>query len=291
MAKAGKVSLFAEGDTQVALFKGREIRRVFHDDEWYFSIIDVVEGLTDSANPRRYWSDLKRNLAEDEGFVELYEEFVQLRMPSADGKERQTDAANTETIFRIIQSIPSKKAEVFKRWLAKVGYERILEYQNPEIAIKRAIMTYQLAGRPDDWIDARIKSILSRKEVTSEWARRGVREGEEYAILTNIISQETFDFNTKEHAIFKSLKKHHNLRDHMTNTELVLTMLGETSTVAIAKNIDARGFTENKEASRDGGRVAGNARKDLEKRLGRSVVSKKNFLPKSEEAKELDHRI
>lgn len=269
-----------EGECQLALFKQKEIRRQFHDNEWYFSVTDIISAITESERPRQYWHDLKRQLAEKEGYTELYDKIVQLKMPGPDGKLYLTDAANVETVFRLIQSIPSPKAEPFKRWLARVGYERIEEFQNPEIAVKRAILNWQIQGRTDDWIEARLRSIVVRHELTAEWASRGISEGYEYGLLTNIISKETFNLDTNGHKRLKGLPKSQNLRDHMTDFELVLTMLGEKSTAAIAQTSDAKGLDQNKTAARSGGRVAGNARKELEEQLGQSVVSKENFLPK-----------
>lgn len=176
-----------EGEAQMVIFKGYEIRKICHEDEWWFSVIDVVGAISQTTNARRYWSDLKRDLVGKEGYNELYEDIVQLPMQAKNGKFYQTDAATVETLFRIIQSIRSPNAEPAKRWLAKVGYERIQETQNPELAIKRAILTYQLQGRSDDWIDKRVRSIVVRKELTSEWKKRGI-VGKEYGLLTNIIS-------------------------------------------------------------------------------------------------------
>lgn len=270
-----------EGETAIALFQAKQVRRIFHDDEWYFSIIDVVEALTDSGTPRRYWSDLKAKLGREAGDLQLYDEIVQLKLEAADGRLRETDTANAETLLRIIQSIPSPKAEPFKRWLARVAFERLQEYQDPEKAIRRAILDYQLQGYDDDWIDTRIKTIVSRKELTGEWARRGVKEGQEFAILTNVISEETFGVGVQAHKEHKSLKRNHNLRDHMTDLELILTMLGEKSTVNIARARDAQGFQQNRGAATDGGKIAGDARRNLERELGESVVSPSNFLPDS----------
>jgi DNA-damage-inducible protein D len=282
--KNGDAPTVEEGQLAIAEFKGKEIRKVLHDDEWYFSVVDVVEALADTSSPRRYWSDLKVKLANEEGFDQLYDRIVQLKMVSSDGKHYATDAADTETIFRIIQSIPSKKAETFKRWLARVGYERVLEYQNPEIAIKRAILDYRLQGYADEWINARVRSIMVRNELVGEWSKRGVREGLEYAILTNVIQEETFDLGVQAHKGRKGLKKHHNLRDHMTDTELIFTMLGERSTRDIAVASDAEGFDENEDAAREDGRVAGDAREALERKTGKRVVSSNNFLrPKGDQ--------
>jgi hypothetical protein len=278
MTKKASVPVVAEGQLEIADFKGKEVRKVFHEDEWYFSVIDVIDAVAESPHPRRYWSDLKRRLVEQEGFDELYEKIVQLKMPSSDGKLYLTDAADTETLFRIIQSIPTKRTEPFKRWLAKVGYERILEYQNPEIAIKRAMLDYKMKGYDDEWIEARVRGMVVRNELTGEWAKRGV-EGNEYAILTNVIHKETFGIPVQTHHSLKNLKKHHNLRDHMTDMELIFTMLGEKSTTNIAVASDAQGFKENERAATDGGRVAGNARMELERKTNRRVISSRNYLP------------
>ena len=267
-----------EGQLELVPFKRHEIRRVFHDDEWWFSVVDVVAALTGTDRPRRYWSDLKSQLTDEEGFFELSEEIGRLPLPAADGKNRLTDVATTETVLRIIQSIPSKRAEPFKRWLAKVGYERIQETQDPEIAIKRAILTYQIQGRSDDWIEKRIRSIVARKELTSEWRKRGIKQGQEFAVLTNIISQATFGLHTQRHKMHKGLRKNHNLRDHMTDLELILTMLGETTTKTVAVQRDAQGYHENFKAAETGGSIAGHARKQIEKETGQKVVSRSNFI-------------
>lgn len=266
-----------DGELELVPFKKEAIRRVCHNDEWWYSIIDVVGALTGTDRARKYWSDLKTKLVEKEGFNELSDEIGQLPMPSPDGKMRQTDVATTETLLRIIQSISSPKVEPLKRWLARVGYERIQEAQDPEILIKRAILHYQVAGRADDWIEKRIRSIVARKELTSEWKKRGVQEGVEYATLTNIISERTFGMHTERHKRLKGLKAQ-NLRDHMTDLELVLTMLGEASTKEIAQQRDSQGFYENSRAAGDGGGVAGSARKQIEAQTGKKVVSSQNFL-------------
>ena len=270
--------LVPEGQLDLVPFKKHGIRRILHEDEWWFSVVDIVAALTGSARPRKYWSDLRRQLSEKEGFSELSENIGQLPLEAADGKLRLTDVATTETVLRIIQSIPSPRAETFKRWLAKVGYERIQEIQDPEIAIKRAILTYQIQGRSDDWIEKRVRSIVARKELTSEWRKRGIDEGQEYAVLTNVISQATFDVHTQRHKRHKGLSKGHNLRDHMTDLELILTMLGETTTKTIAIQRDVQGFHQNYEAAETGGGIAGTARKEIEKETGQRVVSKSNFL-------------
>lgn len=274
-----------EGQTQLVLFRGKEIRQIFHNDEWHFSVIDVVEALTGSDRPSKYWNVLKKQLVEKEDFSELSDKIGKLPMLAQDGKMRPTDSANVETIFRIVQSIPAKKAEPFKKWLAKVGYERIQEIQDPEIAIKRAMLTYKAKGYPDEWVNARIQTIVSRKELTHEWGKRGVKEGIEYAILTNTISKGTFEVDVDGHRRVKGLKKHHNLRDHMSPLELALTMLGETTTAEFARAEDAKGFHQNQQAAKTGGDVAGSARRNIEKRLGRKVVTKDNFLPGSNQTK------
>lgn len=270
--------LVPEGEFQMVMFKGYEIRKVCHEDEWWFSVIDVVGAISQSSNPRRYWSNLKRDLTDKEGYNELYEDIVQLPMQGKDGKLYQTDAATVETLFRIIQSIRSPNAEPAKRWLAKVGYERILETQNPELAIKRAILTYQLQGRSDDWIDKRIRSIVVRKELTSEWKKRGI-EGKEYGLLTNIISHRTFGgVDPNGHKRVKGLGKNHNLRDHFTDLELIFIMLGERSTQEVAQVRNAQGLGPNKAAAVAGGSIAGRAREDLERETNQRVVSATNFL-------------
>jgi hypothetical protein len=273
------LDLIPEGEIHAVLFKKIEIRKVFHNGEWWFSIVDVIGALTESTRASKYWTDLKAKLIKNEGFSELSDKIGKLDLPAANGKKYPMEVATTETLLRIIQSVPSPRAEPFKRWLAKVGFERIQEAQDPEIAIKRAIVTYQLQGRSDDWIEKRIRSIVTRKELTSEWRKRGVTEGMEYAVLTNVISMETFGgVTTKNHGLMKGLGKGHNLRDHMTDLELIFTMLGEKSTTEIARVRDARGFQENKIAAQSGGRVAGKARKQLESETGERVVSTKNFL-------------
>lgn len=268
----------ANGELELVPFKKDAIRRVCHNDEWWYSVVDVITALTGSERGRKYWSDLKTKLISEEGADQLSDEIGQLPMPGADGKNYRTDVATAETIFRIIQSINSPKVEPLKRWLARVGYERIQEAQDPEVLIKRAIMHYQVAGRTDDWIEKRIRSIVARKELTAEWKRRGVQEGVEYAMLTNTISQATFGMHTVNHGKVKGLSKSHNLRDHMTDLELVLTMLAETSTKEIAVQRDAQGLVENYRAAHDGGSIAGAARKQIETQTGQKVVSSQNFL-------------
>ena len=277
MGKKNEEMIPFDGEIGISEFKDKPIRKVFLDGEWYFSVADVVGAIVETDRPSKYWSDLKSKLR-NEGFDQLSDIFGQLKMTADDGKERLMDVANAETLFRVIQSMGSPKAEPFKRWLSKVAFERIQEFQNPELAIQRAILDYQIQGRSEEWIKARMRTILSRKELTSEWAHRGVM-GSESAILTNVISEETFSIGIQNHKDVKGLAKSHNLRDHMTDMELVLTMLGETSTAELARSRDAQGFDENEETAHAGGKVAGDARKNFERELGQSVVSRSNFLP------------
>ena len=285
MAKTKGEIIPFDGEMGISEFKDKAIRKIFQNGEWFFSISDVVGAIVETDRPSKYWSDVKRKLAK-EGFDQLSEKIGQLKMTSEDGKERLTDAANAETLFRVIQSIGSPRAEPFKKWLAKVAFERIQEFQNPELAIQRAILNYQIQGHSDEWIKARIRTHLSRKELTSEWASRGVK-GTEYGILTNVISQETFNLGIQNHKDIKGLANRHNLRDHMTDMELVLTMLGETSTAELARARDAQGFAENKDTAHAGGKIAGDARKNFERQLGESVVSRSNFLPKKGDQEQL----
>ncbi|MCK5774613.1 MAG: Bro-N domain-containing protein [Bacteroidales bacterium] len=263
-------------ETSIKLFESKNIR-VHWDNEsekWYFSVIDIIETLTKSNNPRRYWSDLKRKLTK-EGFDQLYEIIVQLKLESSDGKKYTTDCADTEGLLRIIQSIPSPKAEPFKVWLAKVGHERIEETEDPEKAFDRAMETYLKKGYSKNWINQRIKSIEVRKELTDEWELRGVKKGLEYAVLTDEITQAWAGITTKRYKKLKDLKKE-NLRDNMTNLELVLNMLAETSTTELSKEQKPKTLIENKNIAREGGSVAGVARRDLEHKLGKSIISPHN---------------
>ena len=273
--------------SKIAVFKGKKIRKIIYQDNWFFSIIDIIEVLTESSNQRRYWSDLKIKLAESEGFSQLYEKIVQLKLESSDGKKYLTDTANTETIFRIIQSIPSPKAEPFKRWFAKVGYERIQEIEDPELATKRSRVIYKAKGYPDGWIEKRMRGIAIREQLTDEWENRGIKEQKEYAILTAEISEATFGLKPSEHKNLKDLKKE-NLRDHMSDLELIFSMLGEASTTEIAVQKNAKGFRENKKAAKEGGGVAGSARKDLEEKSGRKVVTSSNFLNQISKTKNIE---
>ena len=271
--------------SNIKLFQDKKIRSVWNGEEeqWYFSVVDVVEALTDSPNPRQYWRKMKdRDLKE----YELYPIWVQLKLPSSDGKRYATDCANVKGLFRIIQSIPSPKAEPFKQWLAQVGYERMLEIENPELVQERMKQLYEQKGYPKDWIDKRLRGIAIRQNLTDEWKKRGITEERDFAILTAEISKATFGMTPSEYKKFKGLtKKNQNLRDHMDDLELIFTMLGERVTTEISEKEKPESFTESKKVARRGGNVAGEARKATEKELGRSVVSDKNFLPESEKKK------
>lgn len=272
----------------LVVFEGTKIRRTWHDEQWYFSVVDVVRILTDSTDPKDYWYRLKKREADSNG-IELSTFCRQLKLPSADGKKYETDCANTESMFRIIQSIPSPKAEPFKRWLAKVGYERVQEIEDPELAQKRMKELYELKGYSDDWIEKRVRGIAIRDELTDEWGKRGIRTNIEYSILTAEISKATFGLTPGEYKKVKGLKQQ-NLRDHMNDLELIFTMLGEASTTKIARNKDAIGFDENKDAAKEGGTVAGIAREELEKRSGEKVVSKENYLNEPQSRKKLENK-
>ena len=263
-------------NSSIQLFEDQKIRTAWdaEKEEWYFSIIDVISVLTGTANPRRYWSDLKRKL-KAEGANELYEKIVQLKMLSSDGKRYKTDVANTEQLLRIIQSIPSKKAEPFKAWLAMVGKERIEETIDPEQAIDRALDTYLKKGYSEEWIHQRLLAIRIRNELTDEWKKRGVQKGKEYAILTDEISRAWSGMTTGQYKRLKGLTKE-NLRDNMTDLELVLTMLAEASTTDISKTAKPQTFEENKQVAKRGGKVAGIARQALEAETGKPVITEKN---------------
>ena len=261
---------------QIQLFEDKRIRSAWdpEKEEWYFSIVDICEVLSGTDNPRRYWSDLKRKL-KSEGSVELYEKIVQLKMTAPDGKKRLTDVANTEQLLRIIQSIPSPKAEPFKLWLAQIGRERIEETIDPELTIDRALETYLRKGYSHEWINQRLQAIQVRKELTDEWDARGVQKGVEYAILTDEITKAWSGMNTRQYKNLKGLKKE-NLRDNMTTLELVLNMLAEATTTEISKQKAPEGLHENVEVARSGGKVAGNARKAIERQTGVPVITSKN---------------
>lgn len=258
----------------LAAFEDRKIRRVWveKEEKWYFSVIDVIEILSESNLPKRYWSDLKKKLR-NEGFVQVYDKIVRFKLESIDKKIRETDCADTETIFRLIQSIPSPKAEPFKLWLARVGYERVEENDDPEKSIQRAMAVYLRKGYSKDWVDLRLKSIEIRKDLTNEWNERGVRTNDEFAILTDDITSAWAGMRTHEYKKYKDLKKE-NLRDNMTNLELVLNMLAEASTTEISKKDLPDTFMENRKVARRGGSVAGVARRQLEKQTGESIITK-----------------
>lgn len=262
-------------ENSIRLFQDQKVRVLWDEEQekWFFSIVDIIGILTDSPNPRKYWSVLKTRLKQEGS--QLTTKCSQLKMKSADGKFYKTDVADTEQLLRLVQSIPSPKAEPFKVWLAKVGYERIEETEDPEIAFDRAMETYLKKGYSKNWINQRLKSIEVRKELTDEWGNRGVKKGLDYAILTDEITKAWAGFTTKEYKDFKDLKKE-NLRDNMTNLELVLNMLAETSTTELSKKHKPKSFPENKLIARKGGTIAGNARKELEEKLGNSVLSPLN---------------
>ena len=266
--------------TKIAVFKKKEIRKTLHNNEWWFSVSDVVEALTDSYDVKQY---IKKMRSRDHELNSYWGTIcTPLEMIAKDGKNRKINCANTEGIFRIIQTMPSPKAEPFKRWLAKVGYERVQEIDDPELAIKRTRALYKAKGYPDDWIEKRVRGIAIREELTDEWQKRGVDEDREYSILTAEISKATFGMTPSEYKKFKGIKRE-NLRDHMNDLELIFSMLGEASTTEIARNTDAQGFEENKDVAQKGGDVAGKARKDLEAKSGKKVSTKQNYLKQLEE--------
>ena len=269
--------------TKIVLFKNKQVRKTLFNNEWYFSVIDIIEVLSDSIDPNDYWYKMKiRVKNEDE--IELSTICRRLKLISSDGKKYETDCVNTEDAFRIIQSIPSSKAEPFKRWLAKVGYERVQEIENPELATKRTRILYKLKGYSDSWIEKRMRGIAIREELTDEWQKRGAKEQRDYEILTAEISKATFGITPSQYKKLKGLKRQ-NLRDHMDDFELIFTMLGERSTTEIHRQEKSKGVPKLKRDANRGGKIAGNARKELEKELTRSIVSKKNFLKKPESKK------
>lgn len=269
-------------ETSIKLFEQKQIRSVWDEqkEKWYFSIVDVIEALTESPRPRKYWNALKTKLIEEGS--ELSQFLGQLKMQSSDGKFYKTDVADTEQLFRLIQSIPSPKAEPFKIWIAKVARERVDEIENPEIGIDRLMETYLRKGYSKEWINQRLKSIEIRKELTDEWEKRGVEKGQEFAILTDDITQAWSGFSTKQYKKFKDLKKE-NLRDHMTNLELVLSMLAEATTTEISKEKKPKTFPDNRKIAKQGGTIAGNTRKEIEEKTGKKIVTNLN-------AKQLDQK-
>lgn len=266
-------------DSKIVVFQDKQIRRVWVDDDWYFSIVDIVGVLTGSPEPRKYWNKVKTREFTD---LQLSPIWRQLKLPAADGKQYKTDCATTQAMFRIIQSIPSPKAEPFKQWLAQVGYERVQEIENPELAQERMKAIYEAKGYPKDWIDKRLRGIAIRQNLTDEWKERGIREERDFAILTAEIARATFGVTPSEHRAIKRLtKKGQNLRDHMTDLELIFTMLGERVTTEISQQEKPDTFAENKQVARRGGNVAGVARRETERELGHSVVSGQNFLDRN----------
>ena len=264
-----------EKHADLAAFEGRAIRKTFHAGEWWFSVIDVIEALVGGDRPRKYWSDLKKKLI-DEGYVEVSEKIGQFKLLAPDGRQRLTDCAASETLFRIIQSIPSPKVEPLKRWLARVGKERLDEMENPELAMGRMQEWYEKKGYPKEWIDKRLRGIAVRQDLTDEWKARGVASGLEFAMLTNEIMQGTFALKVDEYKQVKSLTRE-NLRDHMTDMELILTMLGEATTTKLHRDRDSQGMEPLKQDAKDGGAVAGRTRKDIEQQSGKPVISPENF--------------
>ena len=274
-----------EQDKALVVFQDKKIRRIWFQNEWYFSVVDVVGVLTDSLDAKDYWYRTKQREL-DSSNIELSTFCRHLKLIAEDGKLRETDCANTKGIFRIIQSIPSPKAEPFKLWLAKVGYERVQEIENPELAQKRTKSLYEQKGYSKEWIEKRLRGIAIRQELTGEWKARNVKEKVEFAILTNEISKATFEKTVEEYKEFKGLKKQ-NLRDHMDDLELIFTMLGEASTTKIARSKNAQDFKENKKTAKEGGEVAGNARKELETKSGERVSTSENYLIEPEKRKKL----
>lgn len=272
----------------IKLFEKYKIRSSYDEkkDIWYFSVIDVIAILTDSTEPRRYWSDLKRKVALEAGNTELYDKIVQLKMIAPDGKMRNTDAADVQTMFRIIQSIPSPKAEPVKQWLARVGYERIKETADPALSLNRARENWQRLGRSDKWIGQRMMGQETRNKLTDYWKDHEITKEEQYALLTNIIHREWAGVSVKEHKRLKGLKSQ-NLRDHMSEAELIFTALAELSTRQVAENNEATGLEENKVAAKIGGNISKKAREDFEKRTGRQVVTGENYLLAKKEIKKI----
>ena len=277
--------------TALVVFEDRKIRKIWHNDEWYFSVVDIIGALIDTPDARNYWKVLKHRLLKEGS--EVVTKCNQLKLPAPDGKLRETDCANTKNMFRIIQTIPSPRAETFKMWLSQVGYERVQEIENPELGQDRIKKYYELKGYPQDWIDKRLRGIAIRQELTDEWKNRGVGEHREYAILTNEISQATFGVPIKTHKEIKGLDpkfKNQNLRDHMSDLELIFSMLGERLTTEATRKKDARGFAKNLETAQEGGAVAGRARTDAEKTLGIAVVSPENALDIAHQKKRVEKK-
>ncbi|MDD4353201.1 MAG: Bro-N domain-containing protein [Candidatus Nanoarchaeia archaeon] len=274
-------------NNKLVIFQNKKIRRIWHKEEWYYSIIDIISVLTNSVNSRDYWYKMKIRMDSEEK-TELSTICLQLKLPAEDGKLRETDCANTEGVFRIIQSIPSPNAEPFKKWLARVGKERIDEIENPELAQNRMKELYESKGYPKEWIDKRLRGIAIRQDLTDEWKKRGIQQQKEFAILTAEISKATFGMTPTEYKKHKNLSNQSkiNLRDHMDDLELIFTMLGERMTTEISEEEKPDSFSKNKEVAKRGGKVAGTARKEAENELRRSVIKKKNYLDNN--SQELD---
>ena len=275
-----------EQDKALVVFQDKKIRRIWHNSEWFFSVVDVVAALTDSHTPRQYWGKVK-----DREFIalQLSPIWVQLKLQALDGKYYYTDCANTQAMFRIIQSIPSKKAEPFKRWLAKVGYERVQEIENPELAQERMKDIYEQKGYSKSWIDKRLRGIAVRQDLTDEWKKRGIKSQEGFSILTSEITKASFGMTPSQYKKLKGLKKE-NLRDHMNDLELIFTMLGEASTSEIERVNNPKTFKDHKQASREGGNVAKTARLKLESRTKRKVITNENYIEKSESQKLIESK-
>jgi DNA-damage-inducible protein D len=271
-------------ENHIAIFKGKSIRKIIFQKEWWFSILDIIQATTDSPYPKTYWAKMKER---DNALFQPFPFWEQLKLPAPDGKMRETDCANTEGLLRIIQNIPSPKVEPLKRWLAKVGYERIQEIEDPELATKRTKVLYKLKGYSNDWIEKRMRGIAIREELTDEWKKREIKERKEFEILTAEISKATFGMTPSIYKKFKGLKRE-NLRDHMNDLELIFSMLGEASTTKITKDRNAKGFVENKIAAQKGGKIAGDARRKLEFESGGKVVTKENYLTTPENKKRIE---
>jgi DNA-damage-inducible protein D len=268
-------------EDRLVVFQSRRIRRIWHQEEWFYSVVDICGVLTDSIDSGAYWRKLKQRLIQEDS--QSVTNCHGLKLTSSDGKQYKTDCANTKTLFRIIQSIPSPKAEPFKQWLAQAGYDRVQEIENPELAQERMKELYEQKGYSKDWIDKRLRGIAIRQGLTDEWKERGVNNHKDYAILTAEISKATFGLTPNQYKEVKGLSnKNQNLRDHMTDLELIFTMLGERVTTEISKNEKPETFDQNKKVAKRGGKVAGKARKDTEKELGKSIISKENYLDSSE---------
>jgi hypothetical protein len=263
-------------DNKIVLFEQRHIRRLWMDETWYYNLVDVIAVLTESPEPRKYWSRIKKKMLSTEGVGEMSPIWRQLKFESSDGKFYTMDAASRQGLLRILMSVPSPKAEPFKLWLAQVGEMHLEEIENPELGFERLKEIYKAKGYPAEWIETRLKSIDIRKQLTDEWMQRGVKEGQEFSILTAEIARATFGLSPSEHKSLKGLDRQ-NLRDHMTNLELIFTMLGEEATRKLTVDRDAQGFNENYETAQEGGSIAGDARKRVEER-GMKVVSDENFL-------------